>query len=93
MSSTVEDGTVDSYFVLDEDSYKTKPDIVPTESGSFIKRIELENTGGGCMVDVVVLENDMVVTISDECLVVHPNMQHWYDQRTEQSCINFDDVE
>lgn len=39
--------------------------------GRYIKKIECLNTGGGCMVDYLILESGKVIGINDECVVLY----------------------
>ena len=45
----------------------------------FIASIHTDQTGGMCMVDIVVLRSGQVITLNDECLVVWPSLQAWED--------------
>ena len=48
----------------------------------YVKSIDTYFTGGGCTVDVITLTSGQVISLNDECLVVHDN----YDQMLK----NFD---
>jgi hypothetical protein len=44
-----------------------------------ITQIEIENTGGGCMVDIITLWNGRVIVISDESIGVYPSKDDFYN--------------
>ena len=44
-----------------------------------IASIHTEQTGGFCMVDVVVLRSGQVLTLNDEIVVLWPSLQAWED--------------
>lgn len=46
--------------------------------GHFIRRVELHDTGGGCLVDFFILDSGKVIGISDECVVLYSKEQ-WDD--------------
>ncbi len=59
-----------------------------TEGMTYIAEVLTENTGGGCMVDFVVLEDGQVIGINDECVCLYPNMDSFYaDIQGEEKCI------
>ena len=45
----------------------------------YVASIHPNQTGGMCMVDIVVLRSGQVITLNDECLVVWPSLQAWED--------------
>lgn len=45
----------------------------------YVASIHTHQTGGMCMVDIVVLRSGQVITLNDECLVVWPSLQAWED--------------
>ena len=45
----------------------------------YVASIHTGQTGGMCMVDIVVLRSGQVITLNDECLVVWPSLQAWED--------------
>lgn len=45
----------------------------------YVASIHTDQTGGMCMVDIVVLRSGQVITLNDECLVVWPSLQAWED--------------
>lgn len=46
---------------------------------TYVKKVWTENTGGGCMVDMIELEDGRVIGINDECLVVYPSYDAFYN--------------
>jgi len=44
---------------------------------TFIKSIETMNTGGGCMVDMLILEDGRVIALNDEICALYPSMQEF----------------
>lgn len=46
---------------------------------TIIASIQTVQTGGGILVDFVTLKNGKIITISDECVVVHPDMESAMD--------------
>jgi len=61
-----------------------KPEHRPFGTGAtdelgteFVASIHTAQTGGMCMVDVVVLRSGQAITINDECLLVWPSLQAW----------------
>lgn len=52
------------YFVME---------LVP--GSSWIKAIETEQTGGGCMVDTVTLTNGIVLSLTDESVIICRNRE------------------
>lgn len=53
-----------------------------------IKSFSSENTGGGCMVDLVELPDGRVVGISDECIALYPSLDAMYEG-DENGAYNF----
>lgn len=49
---------------------------------SHIDQTYSENTGGGCMVDVLVLKSGKVISISDDSVAVWPSLSHWQNSDT-----------
>lgn len=45
----------------------------------FIKEIYTENTGGGCMVDFIVLKNGALVAINEEYVGVYKNRDDFFE--------------
>jgi hypothetical protein len=45
-----------------------------------ITQIEIENTGGGCMVDIITLWNGRVIVISDESIGVYCSKNDFYNE-------------
>jgi len=46
---------------------------------TYIKEITTENTGGGCMVDFIHLNDGRVIGLNDECAVLYNDIQEFYD--------------
>jgi hypothetical protein len=53
------------------------------EPFEFIRDIQTENTGGGCMVDVITLKSGKVVTISGDAVAVWPSAAAWQSSAGE----------
>ncbi len=51
----------------------------------FVASIHTDQTGGMCMVDIVVLRSGQVLTVNDECVMAWPSLQAWYDSATDDS--------
>ena len=45
----------------------------------YVASIHTDQTGGMCMVDIVVLRSGQVITLNDECLYVWPSLDAWYE--------------
>jgi len=45
----------------------------------YIDKSFTENTGGGCWVDFLILNDGRCVGINDECLVLYPSYDAVYD--------------
>lgn len=52
-------------------------------NGKFIKKVWTENTGGGCMVDMIELEDGRVIGINEECVVLYESMDQFYEAGSE----------
>jgi len=50
-----------------------------TPDMTYVKAVWSENTGGGTMVDMIILDNGMLIGINDECIVLYPNEESFYD--------------
>lgn len=50
---------------------------------TYIDHIKTENTGGGTMVDFVVLKDGRVLGINDECVVLYPSIAAFWDSEVE----------
>lgn len=48
-------------------------------AGQFVSRIYTENTGGGCMVDFVVLKDGRLIGLNDESVVLYPTLECFYE--------------
>lgn len=46
--------------------------------GQFVASVFTESTGGGCMVDFIVLIDGRVVGLNDECVVLYPSQEAFY---------------
>jgi len=51
----------------------------------FIKQVFTENTGGGCYVDFIELEDGRIIGINEECVVLYKNMDDVYEGGHEKS--------
>ncbi len=61
--------------------------------GSWTSRFETVNTGGGCMVDLIHLQDGKVIGISDECVAVYINEDvFWNGDGGEHTAIWLKDV-
>ena len=47
--------------------------------GQFIKCVSSQNTGGGCMVDFIELHDGRLIGLNDECIVLYPSVDAFYD--------------
>ena len=54
----------------------------------YIDHIESENTGGGCLVDFVVLKDGRVIGINDEYLCIYKSMDSFWGDSSESLCID-----
>lgn len=58
---------------------------------TYIERVNTEDTGGGSMVDFVILKDGRCIGISDECLVIYPSYDLFYECNTSDlPAITFD---
>jgi hypothetical protein len=46
---------------------------------TYIERTNTEDTGGGCMVDFVILKDGRCIGINDECICVYPSYELFYE--------------
>jgi hypothetical protein len=46
---------------------------------TYIRHVKTENTGGGCMVDFVILDDRRVIAINDEMICVYQSEKHFWD--------------
>lgn len=59
----------------------------------YIEELLTINSGGGVMLDAVVLKSGHVIGISDECLCVYPSRAEWEDDDgRDRPLIYFEDV-
>lgn len=61
----------------------------PQQATTFIKSVYTEQTGGGMMVDYVVLKDGKVITLNDEGLAVYPNIDATYDASESYGSIDY----
>lgn len=45
----------------------------------FVESVYTENTGGGCLVDIVTLQDGRIIGISEECIVLYPSIDAFFD--------------
>lgn len=45
----------------------------------FIESVYPEDTGGGTIVDIIQLKDGRILGISEECVVLYPSMDAFYD--------------
>jgi len=45
----------------------------------YVRSIHTDQTGGMCMVDVLIMHSGRVLTITDECVVAWPSIKSWED--------------
>ncbi len=50
----------------------------PAPAGQFVERVFTENTGGGCMVDLIILKDGRVIGLYDEVVVLYPTTMSFY---------------
>jgi hypothetical protein len=50
---------------------------------TYIKETYTEQTGGGCMVDMIVRNDGKIIGVSDECVVVYKNIDAFWNQDKE----------
>lgn len=50
---------------------------------TYIDHIETANTGGGCMVDFIVLKDGRVLGIDGESVVLYPSIAAFWDSEVE----------
>lgn len=55
---------------------------------SMIESVRAEHTGGGCMVDFILLKDGRLIVIDENCLVLYPGVDAFYAGDGEG---NFDD--
>jgi hypothetical protein len=52
---------------------------------TYIDHIKTENTGGGTMVDFVVLKDGRVLGINDECVVLYKSIAAFWNNDVESA--------
>ena len=55
------------------------------KAGKFVKRVFTEDTGGGCYVDFIELDDGRLIGINDECVVLYKNMDDVFEGENQQS--------
>ena len=68
--------------------------LVLSSSLTFIKKAYSENTGGGVMVDVLIMEDGTTITVTEDCLVTWGCVDDFYNNECEAGIdtVNFDAV-
>ncbi len=66
----------DPPFAIDEEGNRGGYPALPSH-GWRVKEARCDQTGGMCMVDVYTFENDYVLTLNEECAVLHERMYDW----------------
>ena len=56
---------------------------------TYIKEMYTEGTGGGCMVDFIVLKFGKVLAISDEMVAVYNSEEDFWKEKNEEGFIWF----
>ena len=51
----------------------------PMDNLNFIKDIFSQDTGGGMDCDIIVLIDGTVIVLSEEAIVLYPNLESWED--------------
>ncbi len=60
----------------------------PAPAGQFVERVFTENTGGGCMVDLIILKDGRVIGLYDEVVVLYP--VQGFDNQTGEHVIRIE---
>ena len=50
-------------------------------SWEFIEAVTTENTGGGTMVDFVILKDGRILGVNDDCVCLYNSMEHFYEHQ------------
>jgi hypothetical protein len=50
----------------------------------YIDRIEVQDTGGGLLMDMVILKNGVCIGVSDECCVIYPTYDHYLEAMPDE---------
>ena len=50
-----------------------------TDKTEYVKKLFAEDTGGGCLVDLVFLEGGKVLGITDECVCLYESHEHFFE--------------
>jgi hypothetical protein len=54
----------------------------------YVKKVDTQNTGGGCMVDIVHLENGHVLGINDEYVCLYESERDFYSGHPNRPTID-----
>ncbi len=68
-------------------------DMAKTFGTNEVVSLEDQDTGGGCMVDIIHLSNGKSVCISDELIAIYPNAKEFYDGWVTQEIVDNSVVE
>ena len=60
---------------------------------TYIKDVYSEQTGGGCMVDVLIMSDNKAICITDECVVVYKNIDAFWNQVSNAPSIWLSEVD
>ena len=48
-------------------------------NATYIQKIQTVNTGGGCYVDLITMQDGQVIGLNDECIVLYKNMEDFWE--------------
>jgi len=57
-------------------------------NSTFIKEVKSFNSGGGCIIDYVVLSDGQVIGINDECMVLYADEDELIDSSEKEDWDN-----
>ena len=57
------------------------------EALKFIKKVYTEHTGGGCMVDFVVLKSGKMVSITKDCICLYDSVEDFWNHEKQPKTI------
>ena len=60
-----------------------RQDTEPPALSQFIKKVFTEHTGGGVMVDLIILADQRIVGVNDECAVLYKDMEAFYTESNQ----------
>lgn len=64
------------------------------KTGMYINRVFTENTGGGCYVDFIELDDGRIIGINNECVVLYKNMDDVYGgEHKDRKAFSLSEVE